>query len=67
LRRVSDASALEAWIDEAIAENPGPVAQYRNGKDNALNAVVGAVMKRSRGSAEPQAVRALLVVRLARD
>jgi aspartyl-tRNA(Asn)/glutamyl-tRNA(Gln) amidotransferase subunit B len=67
LRQVTDTSALQAWVDEAIAENPGPVEQYRGGKDGALNAVLGAVMKRSGGSADAKAVRELLVARLARD
>jgi aspartyl-tRNA(Asn)/glutamyl-tRNA(Gln) amidotransferase subunit B len=64
LRQVTDSAALEAWVDEAIAENPGPVEQYRSGKEGALNAVLGAVMKRSGGSADPKAVRELLVQRL---
>jgi aspartyl-tRNA(Asn)/glutamyl-tRNA(Gln) amidotransferase subunit B len=64
LRRVTDAAALEAWVDEAIAENPGPVEQYRSGKEGALNAVLGAVMKRSGGAADPTAVRELLEQRL---
>jgi len=67
LKQVTDTSALEAWVEEAIAENPGPVEQYRGGKDGALNAVLGAVMKRSGGSADAKAVRELLVARLARD
>jgi aspartyl-tRNA(Asn)/glutamyl-tRNA(Gln) amidotransferase subunit B len=67
LRQVTDTSALEAWVDAAIAENPGPVEQYRGGKEGALNAVLGAVMKKSRGSANAQAVRELLVTRLAGD
>jgi aspartyl-tRNA(Asn)/glutamyl-tRNA(Gln) amidotransferase subunit B len=64
LRQVTDASALAAWVDEAIAENPGPVEQFRSGKEAALNAVLGAVMKRSGGSADPKAVRELLLQRL---
>jgi aspartyl-tRNA(Asn)/glutamyl-tRNA(Gln) amidotransferase subunit B len=67
LAQVQDASALEAWVDEAIAENPGPVEQYRNGKEGALNAVLGAVMKKSGGSADPKAVRELLLERLPRS
>ena len=67
LKQVRDASALEAWVDEAIAENPGPVEQYRKGKDGALNAVFGQVMKKSGGSANPQAVRELLLERLSRS
>ncbi len=64
LRQVTDASALEAWVDEAIAENPGPVEQYRGGKEGALNAVLGQVMKKSGGSANPKVVRELLLRRL---
>ena len=64
LRQVSDTSALEAWVDEAIAENPEPVAQFRGGKEGALNAVLGQVMKKSGGSANPKAVRELLLQRL---
>ncbi|HEY8116490.1 MAG TPA: Asp-tRNA(Asn)/Glu-tRNA(Gln) amidotransferase subunit GatB [Actinomycetota bacterium] len=64
LRQVVDASALEAWVDEAIAENPGPVEQFRGGKEGALNAVLGQVMKKSGGSASPKAARELLLQRL---
>ena len=64
LRQVVDASALEAWVDEAIAENPGPVEQFRGGKEGALNAVLGQVIKKSGGSANPTAVRELLLQRL---
>ena len=64
LRQVVDASALEAWVDEAIAENPGPVEQFRGGKEGAINAVLGQVMKKSAGSANPKAVRELLLQRL---
>jgi aspartyl-tRNA(Asn)/glutamyl-tRNA(Gln) amidotransferase subunit B len=67
LKQVQDTSALEAWVDEAIAENPGPVEQYLGGKDGALNAVFGQVMKKSGGSANPQAVRELLLERLSRS
>src|SRR5918995_789559 len=64
LRQVVDPAALEAWVDEAIAENPGPVQQFRGGKEGALNAVLGQVMKRSGGSANPKVVRELLLQRL---
>jgi aspartyl-tRNA(Asn)/glutamyl-tRNA(Gln) amidotransferase subunit B len=61
---VSDASSLEGWVDEAIAENPGPVEQFRSGKEGALNAVLGQVMRKSGGAANPRAVRELLLERL---
>jgi len=60
LVQVTDTSALDAWVDEAIAENPGPVERFRDGKDEAVNALVGAVMKKSRGSANPKLVGELL-------
>jgi aspartyl-tRNA(Asn)/glutamyl-tRNA(Gln) amidotransferase subunit B len=64
LTQVTDSVALEAWVAEAIAENPGPVEQYRGGKEGALNAVLGQVMKKSGGSANPRVVRELLLERL---
>jgi aspartyl-tRNA(Asn)/glutamyl-tRNA(Gln) amidotransferase subunit B len=65
LRQVSDASALEGVIDEVIAENPGPADQFRNGKEGALNALVGQVMKKTRGAANPKLAADLLRQRLA--
>jgi aspartyl-tRNA(Asn)/glutamyl-tRNA(Gln) amidotransferase subunit B len=64
LRQVSDTSALEAWVDEAIAENPGPVEQFRGGKEGILGFLVGQVMKKSGGSANPKLVNELLRTRL---
>src|SRR6266540_4965161 len=64
LGQVSDTVALDAVIDEAIAENPGPVEQFRKGKEGAINALVGHVMKKTRGSANPQVAADLLRERL---
>jgi aspartyl-tRNA(Asn)/glutamyl-tRNA(Gln) amidotransferase subunit B len=64
LRQVSDASALDAVIDKVIAENPGPVEQYRAGKDAAINALIGPVMQETKRAASPQVVRDLLTKRL---
>ncbi len=60
LRQVSDAGALEAIVDEVIAQNPGPVEQFRRGKDGAINALVGKVMKSTGGSANPSIAADLL-------
>ena len=65
LRQVTDTSALEAWVSEAIEENPGPVEQFRGGKEGILGFLVGQVMKKSGGSANPQVVNELLRERLA--
>jgi aspartyl-tRNA(Asn)/glutamyl-tRNA(Gln) amidotransferase subunit B len=64
LRQVSDAGALEAVIDKVIAENPGPVAQFRGGMEGALNALIGPVMKETGKAANAQVVRDLLRKRL---
>jgi aspartyl-tRNA(Asn)/glutamyl-tRNA(Gln) amidotransferase subunit B len=64
LRQVSDPSALDGVIDEVIVENPGPVEQFRRGKDGAVNALVGQVMKKTRGAANPKLVGDLLRERL---
>jgi aspartyl-tRNA(Asn)/glutamyl-tRNA(Gln) amidotransferase subunit B len=53
LAQVSDTGAIEKLCDEAIAANPNPVADYKAGKQAALNALKGCVMKLSKGKANP--------------
>ena len=53
LAQVSDEGAIERFCDQAIAANPGPVADYRAGKAAALNFLKGQVMKLSKGKANP--------------
>lgn len=65
LKQMNDTGALEAIIDEVIAANPGNVEQYRAGKDKAFNALVGQVMKASKGKANPGQVNELLKSKLA--
>ncbi|QKV54662.1 Asp-tRNA(Asn)/Glu-tRNA(Gln) amidotransferase subunit GatB [Comamonas antarctica] len=65
LKQMNDSGALEAIIDEVIAANPGNVEQYRAGKDKAFNALVGQVMKASKGKANPGQVNELLKLKLA--
>ncbi|MNZ99188.1 Aspartyl/glutamyl-tRNA(Asn/Gln) amidotransferase subunit B [compost metagenome] len=65
LKQMNDSGALEAIIDEVIAANPGNVEQYRAGKDKAFNALVGQVMKASKGKANPGQVNELLKSKLA--
>ena len=64
LAQVSDVSALESVVDRVLAENPGPVAQFVGGKEGALNALIGPVMRETRGAANPQVVAELLRKRL---
>ena len=60
LRQMSDAGALEAIVDAVIAANAKSVDEFRAGKDKAFNALVGQVMKASKGKANPAEVSALL-------
>ncbi|MCD2512591.1 Asp-tRNA(Asn)/Glu-tRNA(Gln) amidotransferase subunit GatB [Comamonas endophytica] len=64
LKQMNDSGALEAIIAEVIAANPGNVEQYRAGKDKAFNALVGQVMKASKGKANPGQVNELLKAKL---
>lgn len=64
LAQMTDSSALEKIVDEVIATNAANVAQFKAGKDKALNALVGQVMKASKGKANPQQVNELLRKRL---
>jgi len=60
LKQMNDSGALEKIIDEVIAANADNVAQFKAGKDKAFNALVGQVMKASKGKANPQQVNDLL-------
>jgi aspartyl-tRNA(Asn)/glutamyl-tRNA(Gln) amidotransferase subunit B len=65
LKQMNDTGALEKIIDEVIAANAENVAQFKAGKDKAFNALVGQIMKASKGKANPQQVNALLRQKLA--
>ncbi len=58
--QITDSSAIEAIIDEVIANNPAQVEQYRSGKDKVFGFFVGQVMKASKGKANPAQVNEIL-------
>jgi aspartyl-tRNA(Asn)/glutamyl-tRNA(Gln) amidotransferase subunit B len=60
LEQVSDAAELERVIDEVIASNEDVVAKIKAGKDSALQALVGQVMQKTRGKANPKLAADLL-------
>jgi aspartyl-tRNA(Asn)/glutamyl-tRNA(Gln) amidotransferase subunit B len=60
LKQMNDSGALEKIIDEVMAANAPMVDQFRAGKDKAFNALVGLVMKASKGKANPQQANDLL-------
>ena len=64
LKQVTDTGAIEAIVDQVIADNPKQLEQYRAGKDKLFGFFVGQVMKASKGKANPQLVNDLLEQRL---
>ena len=64
LEVVSDDSALLAAVDEALAANPDVTDKIRGGKVQAAGAIVGAVMKATRGQADAKRVRELVMERV---
>ena len=54
LKQVSDSGAIDAVVDQVIADNPDKVAEYKGGKDKLIGWFVGQVMKASQGKANPQ-------------
>ncbi|WP_348946603.1 Asp-tRNA(Asn)/Glu-tRNA(Gln) amidotransferase subunit GatB [Chitinibacter sp. FCG-7] len=53
LKQETDTGAIEAIVDAVLAANPKAIEEYRSGKEKALNALVGQVMKGSGGKANP--------------
>ena len=62
---MSDTGALGAIADEVIAEHPDVVEQFRGGKEGVIGFLVGQVMKRSGGTANPKLAQQVLRERLA--
>ena len=58
--QISDTSALEAAVDEAIGNNPQAVSDYLKGKENAAKYLVGQVMRATRGQSKPDLVASLV-------
>ena len=67
LVQVRDASALQGWVTEVLAANPGEVARFRAGEAKLLGFLVGQVMKKSQGKADPKGVQPVLLKALASD
>ena len=65
LKQMNDSGALEKIVDTVMAANAKNVAEFRAGNEKALNALVGQIMKASRGLANPQQVNDLLRAKLA--
>ncbi|MFH2105536.1 MAG: Asp-tRNA(Asn)/Glu-tRNA(Gln) amidotransferase subunit GatB [Parcubacteria group bacterium] len=60
LAQLGDSDELSGIIDKVVADNPGPVGDYKAGKGNALQFMVGQVMAATKGKADPQVAREAL-------
>lgn len=60
LKQMTDSGAIEKIIDEVLTNNQKSIEEFKSGKEKAFNALVGQVMKASRGKANPQQVQSLL-------
>ena len=65
LQQMTDTGAIEAMVDEVLANNAKAVEQFKSGNEKALNAIVGQVMKASKGKANPAQVQELVRAKLA--
>jgi aspartyl-tRNA(Asn)/glutamyl-tRNA(Gln) amidotransferase subunit B len=64
LLQVSDTGEIEAFVDQVIDENPDIVAKIKAGQAKSIQALVGQIMKKSRGKANPALVNELLAKKL---
>lgn len=64
MAQVSDKDALSSMVDQVLAENAASVEDYRNGKKAAIQFLMGQVMRRSKGKANPPMVMQLLEEKL---
>jgi len=64
LRQISDTAELEAIIDQVLGENPAAVQDIKGGKKQAFGFIVGQVMRKTKGKANPQVIHKLLAGKL---
>jgi aspartyl-tRNA(Asn)/glutamyl-tRNA(Gln) amidotransferase subunit B len=64
LMQISDESAILRICEEAISESPKAVAEFKSGKERAIGTIIGLVMKKSKGKANPQLVNKILLKKL---
>jgi len=60
LKQISSAEALQTIIEQVVAENPGPVGEFRAGKEKVIGFLIGQVMRHSKGKANPKVAEQLL-------
>ena len=60
LKQITDTGAIEAIVDEVIANCPEQVEQFKGGNDKVIGFLVGQVMQKSKGKANPQMANQML-------
>ncbi len=64
LKQITDTGEIEKVIDEVIKENPKPVSQYLEGKKQVMGFLIGQIMKKTRGKANPKIASKILIEKL---
>ena len=64
LKQISDSSEVEGLVDDVLKSNAAMVDEFKAGKEKAFNALVGQVMKASKGKANPSQVNEILKKKL---
>ncbi len=64
LQQIQDTGLIAALVDEVLAANPKMIEEFKSGKEKAMNALVGQVMKKSQGKANPQQVTDLIKTKI---
>ena len=60
MKQIIDVDAIKNWVMEVLDEMPEAITQYKNGKTNIIDYLVGQVMKKSRGQANPAMTMSML-------
>mgnify|MGYP001362040538 FL=1 len=63
-KQISDTEEIESYVSQVIEENPQQVADFKAGKEKALNSLVGQVMRLTKGTANPTQVNEMLKTKL---
>ena len=66
LKQISDSNEIDEIVDEVMKTNAAMVEEYKSGKDKAFNALIGQVMKASKGKANPTQVASILKEKLSK-
>ncbi len=64
LKQITDTGEIEKVIDEVIKENPKPISQYLEGKKQVMGFLIGQIMKKTRGKANPKIASKILIEKL---